>query len=308
MKTQLKIAKQRSRIPVLKTVLVKNGMMTTTDLDIYITGPAPENMDDGLYFPDGFETLGLKTDLDIKDYPPLYNLKGFQGIVTLTAEWILDHFYFVSRAMSDEEARYYLNGICFKGHDMVSTDGHRLHLVKMPESWPVNEAFKSGVILPKNAVKYVLDMVKEKKPESVNLEFFSNGFKFTIGDTILISKLVDGNFPDYERAIPALGGVQHEFDPALLADHIFKTVKTLAKVNKTRHVNIKFNDNGHIETKFAGENRTFPMAYEVPYEIGFNLGFLVDACAGVMSYSKDSYGPVRIDALDRLAVIMPVRV
>tara|TARA_B110000438_G_C15807314_1_gene648019 strand:- start:435 stop:1550 length:1116 start_codon:yes stop_codon:yes gene_type:complete len=110
-------------------------------------------------------------------------------------------------AISTEETRYFLNGIYFHGRkenksnllSIVATDGHRL--AKM--DFDVNEEFKEipGIIIPKKTVNELYKLLTDYNG-SIKINLNSNKVVFFINELILMSKLIDGNFPDYNRVIP----------------------------------------------------------------------------------------------------------
>ena len=110
-------------------------------------------------------------------------------------------------AISNEETRYYLNGIYFHaatsdGTDVlrgVATDGHRLARVEVP--LPKGAAEIPGVIVPRKTVGEVRKLLDESDG-SVDIELSDTRIRFAIGNVTLVSKLIDGTFPDYERVIP----------------------------------------------------------------------------------------------------------
>ena len=111
-------------------------------------------------------------------------------------------------AISTEETRYYLNGIYLHAAGTgkaatlraVATDGHRLAQVDLP--LPAGAAGMPGVIVPRKTVGEVQRLIEDSEAE-VAIELSPAKIRFTIGDVVLTSKLIDGTFPDYGRVIPA---------------------------------------------------------------------------------------------------------
>ena len=111
----------------------------------------------------------------------------------------------VSHAQSDEETRYYLNGVYFHERAgklrLVATDGHRLGLAevtpekKLPETMP-------GIILPRGAVPELVRIASDAKQSPITLEISEHRLRVAHGDVEFSTKLVDGVFPDYDRVIP----------------------------------------------------------------------------------------------------------
>jgi len=111
-------------------------------------------------------------------------------------------------AISTEETRYYLNGIYLHpagGNKeptlrAVATDGHRLAQVELP--LPEGATGMPGVIVPRKTVGEVQRLTESGQGE-VSIELSQGKIRFSVGDVVLTSKLIDGTFPDYARVIPA---------------------------------------------------------------------------------------------------------
>src|ERR1700710_1169742 len=111
-------------------------------------------------------------------------------------------------AISTEETRYYLNGIYLhvagaaKSQTLraVATDGHRLAQTDL--SVPAGAAGMPGIIVPRKTVIEVQRLIEDSQAE-VSIELSSAKIRFSIGDVVLTSKLIDGTFPDYARVIPS---------------------------------------------------------------------------------------------------------
>ena len=110
-------------------------------------------------------------------------------------------------AISTEETRYYLNGIYLhaagtaKAQTLraVATDGHRL--AQMELDLPKGAAGMPGIIVPRKTVGEVQRLLEDNDAE-VPIELSPGKIRFTVGEVVLTSKLIDGTFPDYGRVIP----------------------------------------------------------------------------------------------------------
>lgn len=106
-------------------------------------------------------------------------------------------------AISTEETRYYLNGIFLHAVDgqlrAVATDGHRLARITAPA--PDGAAGMPAILVPRKTVGEVAKLLADATG-SCQVEASSAKVRVTIGRVILTSKLIDGQFPDYERVIP----------------------------------------------------------------------------------------------------------
>lgn len=115
--------------------------------------------------------------------------------------------------VSTEETRYYLNGVYFHHLDSgahlcaVATDGHRL--AKITCEAPAgadkfgNANNPSGVIISRKTIKLIHHIIKGGGIEALDFQVSDSKIMFTAGNTIVSSKIVDGQFPDYQRVIPA---------------------------------------------------------------------------------------------------------
>jgi DNA polymerase-3 subunit beta len=225
-------------------------------------------------------------------------------------------------AISSDETRYYLNGLYLQamatqGNDFelrtVATDGHRLAL-----SLLVSDKFKTpfGVILPKKSVaeiRRVIDGVK-----SVKLAVSRVKIKITTDQTTIISKLIDGEFPDYDKVLP-----KNNTQIAVINKKIFfDCVDRVSTVATDKHRSVKLVvENGKMNLQVSTNDGSF--AYEeldVNYsgeriETGFNSRYLLDIIGQIdkeelLMRFKDSVSPAIIEAkeMNSVFVIMPVRI
>ncbi|MER9662325.1 DNA polymerase III subunit beta [Mesorhizobium sp. M0159] len=113
----------------------------------------------------------------------------------------------VSFAISSEETRYYLNGIYWHAGETlnaVATDGHRL--AKFAAPLPEGAAGMPAIIIPRRAVGLIRQLIGEKGAVKVSMS--DTKIRVETGQGTLLSKLIDGSFPDYVRVIPA-GNANH---------------------------------------------------------------------------------------------------
>ena len=216
--------------------------MTATDMDIAVadeapssvrqegrtTAPAhllydivrklPEGSQLELETKEGNERLGLVCGtssftlncLPTEDFPAMEEGE-FPHNFQIAAPQLQRLFEKTRFAISTEETRYYLNGVYMHpmagteaegGHGAlraVATDGHRLS--RAETALPDGAAEMPGVIVPRKAV-YEVHKLLDGFDGDVGVAASENMIRFTVADTVLIAKLVDGTFPDYERVIP----------------------------------------------------------------------------------------------------------
>lgn len=233
-------------------------------------------------------------------------------------------------AMSTEETRYYLNGVCFEVKDgqaiAVATDGHRL--VSRTHNLAGQNADRAPIIVPREAVRLALLLIgtgeakiaaylgKDGKGGAAHLEIVT-------GDARLRFKLIDGTFPDWRRVVPAEGGAEVAISLAAL-DRVLQ----LARANSTergRAVKLEPCDGG---LRITSDNPDFgKVATRLACEgalsvesIGMNAEYLAGMARAAARIGSKSLrlqitgpgNPIRImpDAAipGAMAVLMPMRV
>ncbi|MBI3507512.1 MAG: DNA polymerase III subunit beta [Proteobacteria bacterium] len=227
-------------------------------------------------------------------------------------------------AISTEETRYYLNGIYIHatksgGMDVlraVATDGHRLARLEMP--LPDGAAKIPGVILPRKTVMEVRKLIDETAG-AVQVSLSDTRVRFAFGDAVLVSKLIDGAFPDYERVIPSGNDKTMEVDRKLFAAAVDR-VATIS-TEKSRAVKLAATKGLLSLTANSPDAGTANEEIEVSYqgpaiEIGFNARYLLDIAEQIEGENAtfkmaDAASPTIVaDAADpsALYVLMPMRV
>lgn len=242
---------------------------------------------------------------------------------TLTAAELSSLFDRTLFAVSQEETRYYLNGIYMhekgEGKDAVlkaaATDGHRLATAEV--SLPEGAKGMAGIIVPKKTVGEVQKLVAELL-EDVKISINPNKIRFEIADLILTSKLIDGTYPDYERVIPTGNDKFAEVDSDALAN----AVDCVAVIcEKSKGVKLKIAKNKVAVTASSADEGSAETDVEAEYEgetieIGFNFRYLLDILgqtkgAKVKLAMLDASSPVIVTDMSDDAVtyvIMPMRV
>jgi DNA polymerase-3 subunit beta len=228
-------------------------------------------------------------------------------------------------AISTEETRYYLNGIYVHtidvggGHVMlraVATDGHRLARVEIPA--PSGSNGMPGVIVPRKAVSEVQKLI-EDLDQAVTIEISPSKARFTLGEVVLTTKLIEGTFPDYTRVIPTGNDKQLVVERGPFANAVDR-VSTIS-TERGRAVKLAIADGKLTLSVTNPEQGSAVEELEVDYdaapiEIGFNARYLLDITGqldGDTALFKlaDAGSPTLV--LDRegasaLYVLMPMRV
>ncbi len=227
-------------------------------------------------------------------------------------------------AISTEETRYYLNGIYLHSAGSakaatlraVATDGHRLAQIDL--ALPKGADGMPGVIVPRKTVGEVQRLIEDTEA-TVTIELSQGKIRFTIGDVVLTSKLIDGTFPDYGRVIPANNDKQlivdkRDFEQAVdrvstISSERGRAVK-LALANGKLVLSVTNPDSGsateELEVDYAAD----------ALDIGFNSRYLLDIAAQIegevaVLRLADPGSPTLIqdkEAKGALYVLMPMRV
>jgi DNA polymerase III subunit beta len=228
-------------------------------------------------------------------------------------------------AITGEDTRYFLNGALFvlKPEEMslVATDGHRLALVSVTRNGKgKNEADESKAILPKKTLGELGRLLGEGDGD-IGYERGENHLFFQVGDRMLISRMIDGQFPAYERVIPKGNDKHIEFE----RDRLTNAVKRVALLSNERSRAVKIQiDKGKVDVTSSspdlGEAKeTLPVDYSgSPMQICFNAQYVLDFLAAVATdvvslelkdeVSQAVMKPVGAEGYDYTYVIMPMRV
>ena len=227
-------------------------------------------------------------------------------------------------AISSEETRYYLNGIYIHATESngdpvlraVATDGHRLARVELP--LPEGARQMPSVIVPRKAVVEIRKLIEDTESD-VSISLSESKLCFTIGDTVLTTKLIDGTFPDYERVIPTGNDKLMNVNCRELAQ-VVDRVATISS-EKSRSVKLQLKTRTLVLSANSPESGTAREELEVQYEsedleIGFNSRYLLDITNQIegenIEFSLADPGSPTIvrdqDDSTSLYVLMPMRV
>ncbi len=227
-------------------------------------------------------------------------------------------------AISTEETRYYLNGIYLhiagSGKNAtlraVATDGHRLAQAEL--AVPSGASGMPGVIVPRKTVSEVQRLVEGSDAE-VAIEVSSAKIRFTLGEVVLTSKLIDGTFPDYARVIPTGNDKELTVDKKDFEAAVDR-VSTVSS-ERGRAVKLSLSGGRLVLSVTNPDSGSATEELEVEYDgdpidIGFNSRYLLDIAAqldGEVAILKlaDPGSPTLIedkDAKGALYVLMPMRV
>jgi DNA polymerase-3 subunit beta len=354
-----RVVERRNTIPILSNVLLRAAKsklsLKATDLDLEVIEPlaaeigtagattVPAHMfyDIVRKLPDGsqvvIESTGERASLAIRagrsrftlqtlpetDFPDLAAGEMTHKFTLAAGDLkkLIDKTQF---AISTEETRYYLNGIYLHNPAgtekptlrAVATDGHRLAQFELPA--PDGAVGMPGVIIPRKTVGELQRLIENGETE-VQIELSQSKIRFTLGDMVLTSKLIDGTFPDYARVIPA-GNDKHltvdkkDFEAA---------VDRVSTVSSERGRAVKLSLSGprlllSVTNPDSGSaTEELEVGYDGdPLDIGFNSRYLLDIASqidGEQAVLKlaDPGSPTLIqetEASGALYVLMPMRV
>ena len=233
---------------------------------------------------------------DPAEYPAFY-VKDVPGTISK-----------LMRAAAVGDVRYYLNGLCFTADGkLVTTDGHRLHLQK--------RAFVPLATGEHVVIRALFDLF----PELDNLSISKYHARATVPGGEVISKLIDGKFPDYERVVPEAKArpVRIEVNPEQL-DNVRK-VAAFVKVKGDKFNALKINKDGTMQNS-TGE-LVLPFCQPLPAELGVNIAYLITSleaagapCTVNLGDKANSKGGLDDSLLilgqdpDFSAVLMPMRI
>jgi DNA polymerase-3 subunit beta len=150
----------------------------------------------------GKSRFNLQT-LPPEDFPRLAAAEGSASKFSMPQKLLRTLLALVQYAMAQQDIRYYLNGLLMVLDGgtlkLVATDGHRLAFAS--RDLGAKDLPKQEVILPRKTIIELTKLLSDTE-DPVSIELSSNQARFSFGEVLLISKLVDGKFPDYGRVIP----------------------------------------------------------------------------------------------------------
>jgi DNA polymerase III subunit beta len=228
-------------------------------------------------------------------------------------------------AITGEDTRFFLNGALFvlKPHEMslVATDGHRLAIVTVArEGQNKKDPDEVRAILPKKTLGELARLLNEGDGD-IAYERGENHLFFDVGGRLLISRMIDGQFPAYERVIPKGNDKHIEFE----RDRLTNAVKRVALLSNERSRAVKIQiDKGKVDVSSSspelGEAKeTLPVDYDGgAMQICFNAQYVLDFLSAVSTdvvsldlkdeVSQAVMKPVGAEGYDYTYVIMPMRV
>ena len=227
-------------------------------------------------------------------------------------------------AISNEETRYFLNGLYFCVNiennknilTLVGTDGHRL--AKFSHYIEEDVESVSGVIIPKKTI-YELSKLFSEIDEDINIFISPNKIVFILSNIIFNSKLIDGSFPDYKRVIPNNNNNILKINRNKLLSAVDR-VSTIAN-EKSPVIKFKLFENILNLNTINNESSTASEDLKTNYqgdeiEIGFNSRYIMDVVNNLQDEEisislNDSTSPITAQEKSNkelVYVLMPMRV
>ncbi|MFZ3483893.1 DNA polymerase III subunit beta [Sphingomonas sp. 3-13AW] len=349
------VVEARNTVPVLAAVLlrVETASLTVvgTDLDVWverrasaidtqdsfgvavdaallhrIAGKLPENAQAKLKFGEGKLTVSAgRSRFELSTLPeddfPIIPLSAAAHQFDLPATTLGGVLGRVSHAISTDETRYYLNGVFVHAPGegdlrFATTDGHRLARIVLP--LPEGASGIPDVILPRKAARILAGLL-DRFEGQVAVALSPTRIRFEVGETVLTTKVIDGEFPDYNRVIPA----ENERLIAISRSDLAEAVGRVSVVSsdKTKTIRVEVEPGKvmliarSVEHGLASEE--VPCSYSgAPLTIGFNGKFIADTLGQLSAETieillSDSAGAtVWRDREDSPAtfVVMPMKV
>jgi DNA polymerase-3 subunit beta len=223
-------------------------------------------------------------------------------------------------AVSTDETRYVLNGVYFvvdKGLlRLVSTDGRRLAMISRGG---IDQKIARAAIVPTKAVNEVQRVLSgDEKADKVQIGITENQIAFRVGDVTILSRLIEGTFPNYEQVIPK----KHESQIKLKVKEVLSAVKQMSLLTSDKASTVKFTFGKNTLRISASAQGLGSGESEIDIEhdgqgmdIAFNPAFLIDILKNVDEEEvnfelTNSLNPALIRPVsdkEYFCVVMPMR-
>ena len=266
--------------------------------------------------------------LDPDEFPslPTYQDEYFSKVSTHLMKEMIEKTVF---AASNEESRYHLNGVLFSQSQqgtkvvlrMVATDGHRLSLIDRENQ--AIRGIEKGIIIPKKGVLEIKKIMGDQdEEEEIDIYFDQTHGFFKMGKSLMVIRLIDGEFPEYDQVIPK----GNDKKIVMQKERIYGCLRRVSTMASERVEGIKLSlKRNSIELNsyhqdFGDAKEEVEVSYEgPPIEIGFNARFLMEALNvmdmdEVMMELKDEGSPGILKPLsttessNQICIIMPMRI
>jgi len=352
------IVEKRNTIPILANVLIEAGdgdiLLTATDLEVGIRATYPARVTKTgkvtvaakkLFeivkeLPEREVSFLAKDNcwIEIRCGKALFNIVGLspdefpyfpypekEQFISLKSSMIKEMIEKTSFSISMDESKYTLNGIYFKIYirdnenlfRLVATDGHRLSLIEKNVDGQVISDLEKGVIFPRKGIMELRKMAEEGDAD-IHLGFMDNNAVIRKDQTIIVMRLVDGEFPDYNRVIPK----NNDYTATISCDLFFHALRRMAVLSSEKSKGVKLllkNDIMEISSsnpELGDAREELEVVYQGPeISIGFNARYLMDILQvqtqqRIVLFLKDNLSPGLLrpeEDKSFQAVVMPMR-
>ena len=271
-----------------------------------------------------FKVVGLPS----KDFPPLPAIER-DGLIPLPGKGLLQLIRKTLFAVGDNDTRYVLNGLLIVvtsagGTPMirlVGTDGHRLAMAEQKleaENKESADAQEEKVIVPKKAAAEIRRLLEADDDEPM-IGFTKNMLIFRKSGLVLTSRLMEGNYPNYQQVIPKAGNKQI----AVNRDDLEGALRRVSVLSQNKAYAVKLTFSKKAITLFSSHPDMGEANEEIPadfdgeeFSAGFNARYLLDVLSVLESETvvlnmEASLSPCLIREKDNAlfqAVVMPVKV
>ena len=350
------VIEKRSTLPILSNVLLdaSNSQLTitATDLDVIFVHQIKniEVIEDGkttttssiMYdivrkFSSGKKiniSLSDASKLQLESEKSIFNLNCISpSEFPLTDENFNDNEFSINSknllkllnkckfSISNDETRHYLSGIYFHQTEVeeknyltaAATDSHRMSISKIRLDQKISF---DPIILPKKTIFQLVSLLDNYDGE-VKISNIKSKIKFELNNSILISKLIDGKFPNYIQVIPKNNQKKLEIDLKLFLG----SVDRVASVSLDKKDGVKFSLskdalNLSVNNTNSGDgNETLSVKFDHDLEISFNSRYLIDVASqldgkNIEIFFNDTGSPALIrdpSDFDSIYVVMPMK-
>lgn len=254
------------------------------------------------------------------EYPVIPEMEKSKSI-SVSANAINDAIQKTIFSCSSQETRYVLNGLLWNKEkdllEIVATDGRRLAHISI-KGLDKEQDFK--IIVPSKILGEISRFLNMKKPgekDELLIKVSSNQISFNMKDTTFMSRLIEGNFPNYKQVIPAKGKINFE----ALRTELLATTRRAALCSGDLGGTVKYSlEDGILKITSSSQRMDFSDEMKIdytgePFNASFNPQYVVDVLKNI-SCQKVTFSfisedqPVLVESLEEdkyKYVIMPVR-
>src|SRR5216684_117470 len=282
--------------------------LPSSEIRIEVDGKNAASIRSGQSF---FKILGLPEE----EFPPLPKFEN-ATVVTIRQKDLRDGLRKTAYAISTDETRYVLNGVLFSFKEnkltLVATDGRRLAMLDIELEFP--RSHEADIIVPTKAVTELQRLLAEDGEVKVSVA--SGQIAFDLNKTLLVSKLIEGNYPNYRQVIPSEAKERVTLERETFLNSL-RRVSLLAS-DKSNSIKLTFSKNNldiTANTPEVGEAKeSLPVNFKgKDFTIAFNPNFMMDPLRNLEA------DEVYLDFIDELSpgvikykkpflyVIMPMR-